>query len=596
MKKLSGIVGNSGIAIAPAKRILAPQEWFLERLTVPQKKEREIQPDVEFQRIAAAREKITKYLKQLYQTVEKKLNREELEIIEAQTALLEDTQFIETLKKFLQKPLSAEEAILETLAHFEAKFLALRHVRFRQKFTELQDIWYRVLSALYQGGDLSSLELKEPAIIVSKELSPTQFAALNWDLVRGIVTQRGSTTSHLTVLAQALEIPYLFGVSGQEEIRDGQELILDAFGRIVILSPTAEQMEKYRRRQKIWRQEKQRRKTPHRGQTQTACGCQVTLRANVNLSKELELLQYLNVEGIGLFRTEMLFMHRPTLPGEEEQFQFYRDIAKKLHPKPVVFRLLDIGGDKVLNCLQMPTEQNPELGMRGIRFLLSRRELLLTQLKALLKASRWGNVKILIPMLSSFEELLEVREIKSKLERELKIEKYIELGIMIETPASALMIPNLKGYADFLSLGTNDLLQFSMAADRNNHRVNYLLNPLYPQFLKLLELTVNLASEQSLPLAICGNMASDPLIFPLLLGLGLREFSLIPSKIPIIQLFTKKFTVQNARELAQRALQLKRRKEVLQELKNFAREFKLEEIFEEKSLKERGSLDGGERP
>jgi phosphotransferase system enzyme I (PtsI) len=429
----------------------------------------------------------------------------------------------------------------------------------RERAADITDVSRRILVQLLAIKKDSLSAIDEDVILVAHDLSPSETLTMNRDRVKGLVLDVGSRTSHTAILARAFGIPAVLGLSvSTREINTGDNLALDGSTGLVLVNPSEGDLLPYRAemlRQKEYQDTLgELRDLP----AQTLDGHRVLLKANIELPQEAERSQLYGAEGIGLFRSEFLFLSPGYSQEEEGQFQAYSQVVRAMKGLPVTIRTIDVGGDKLLPEFQMQ-EKNPLLGWRAIRFCLSMPELLKTQLRAILRASVFGQVKLMFPMISGVEELEEalnlLEEAKGECRRRgLASDPDMEVGIMIEVPSAALTADILASLSDFFSIGTNDLVQYTLAVDRGNERVSYLAQPLHPSVLRLVQMTIDAAHKRGIPAAMCGELAGDPQAAALLLGLGLDEFSMSAASIPLVKQAIRSCTLENCRALAAKVL------------------------------------------
>ncbi len=457
------------------------------------------------------------------------------EILLGQIAMLEDPCLMEEIHALITDGLCAEAAVDRVCRNYMEVFAAMDDELMRQRGADVEDMKDRLLRILLgrEGADLSSLPAD--AVLVARDLTPSLTVGLGH--IAGIVTELGGMTSHTAILARALEIPAVVGVPDVTNlVQGGQSIIVDGSGGVVIPSPDEQTLQRCRRRQESYRQARSSL-SQYAGQpTRTMDGHTVALFGNIGTAGQAEQVVQETGEGVGLFRTEFLFLERKNLPTEEEQFEVYRRAVQSLSDRTLIIRTLDVGGDKEIPCLGLEKEDNPFLGVRGIRWCLGREDVFLPQLRAILRASAFGRVKVMLPMVTTVEEVRAVRELIARLERELEekripYDREMEVGVMIETPAAAMIADLLAKEADFFSIGTNDLTQYVMAADRGNRKVAVLGDPLQPAVLRCVRSVVRAGHEAGIPVGMCGEAAADPRMIPLLLAFGLDEFSVDPNAI-----------------------------------------------------------------
>jgi phosphotransferase system enzyme I (PtsI) len=447
------------------------------------------------------------------------------------------------------------ERYAATLAAIEDDYL-------RERANDMRDVTARVLNNLLGRDEEADLRhLKEPCLVISHDLSPSNTAQLDKRHVLGFATDVGSKTSHTAIMARSLRIPAVVGlVNAAATLQSGQYALLDGFNGVLILNPTDQTLHEYGQliRRQATLQEKLR--DIQLKPAVTLDGHRVFLSANIEQASDAEQVKLFGAEGVGLFRTEYLFINRERLPREEQQYQAYREAAAALKPLPVVIRTLDLGGDKFLAHMPVPREMNPFLGWRAIRFCLQERDIFREQLRAILRASAEGNVKMMFPMISGLDELKQaqalVEEYKAELREEgVPFDEDLEIGAMIETPSAAIVADTLAKRLRFFSIGTNDLIQYSLAVDRMNEKIAHLYEPTHPAIVRLIKSTVEAAHNCKIWVSVCGEMASDPVLAPLLIGLGVDELSVAPSLVPPVKFVIRRIKMTEARELAQFALE-----------------------------------------
>src|ERR1043166_2580842 len=429
--------------------------------------------------------------------------------------------------------------------------------------------------------------LKEPCIVIGHDLTPTNTAQMDKSHVLGFATDVGSKTSHTAIMARSLRIPAIVGLKDAcDQLESGQFALLDGFNGVIIVNPTDQTLFEYGQiiRKQVTLQEKLRDILLK--PAVTLDGHRVLLSANIEPAADAEAVKANGAEGVGLFRTEYLFINREHPPGEEQQYQAYRTAAAALKPLPVVIRTLDLGGDKFMAHLQMPAEMNPFLGWRAIRFCLQERHVFREQLRAILRASAEGNVRMMYPMISGLDELKQanalVEEYKAELRREnVPFDEQREIGAMIETPSAAIVADSLAKRLKFFSIGTNDLIQYSLAVDRMNEKIAHLYEPTHPAIVRLIKTTVDAAHQHKIWVSVCGEMAGDPVLVPLLLGLGVDELSAAPSLVPQVKFIIRRLKLSEAKELAEFALNCESASEILARCQELARQI-APSLFEEK--------------
>jgi phosphoenolpyruvate-protein phosphotransferase (PTS system enzyme I) len=426
------------------------------------------------------------------------------------------------------------------------------------------------------GGDLK--HLREPCIVITDDLVPSQTAVLDRKMVLGFATDAGSKTSHTAIMARSLQIPAVVGLRDlSEKLETGQFVLLDGYNGLVIVNPTDQTLFEYGQIERRHVDFETRLHDIHAEAAVTLDGTRIILSANVEHPNDSEVVKACGAEGVGLFRTEYLFINREILPTEEEQYQAYRKVAAALKPAPVVIRTLDLGGDKFLSHLPVPNEMNPFLGWRAIRFCLQQKEIFRAQLRAILRASVEGNIKMMYPMISCLDELQQANTLLEEYKTELRCENVpfnndLEVGAMIEIPSAAVAADTLAKHAKFFSVGTNDLIQYTLAVDRLNEKIAHLYEPTHPAILRLIKTSVDAAHKNNIWIGVCGEMAGDPILVPLLLGLGVDELSATPAVVPQIKYLIRRLKMEDARKLAEDALQCDSGVEILRRAQNLARE------------------------
>lgn len=500
--------------------------------------------------------------------MEKLTGKKEAEILRGHVLMLEDPYVSGEIEKLIASLKSAECAVETVYDRFVSAFSAAGDEFTSQRAVDVSDVKEGLLRLLSGEAEADLSALPPGTVLVVRELTPSMTAEIQKENICGIVTQTGGMTSHSAILARALEIPAVLSVENVTELAEnGKEVIVDGLKGEVLLDPDSDTLSLYRGKRKEFLNEQKELKKFIGKKTQTADGEFLELAANIgSIEETYNALEY-GAQGIGLFRTELLYLERSSLPDEEEQFKLYRQAVLAMRGKPVIIRTLDIGGDKKMPALNLEREENPFLGWRAIRLCLGREELFRTQLKALLRASAYGELRIMLPFITCAEELREAKKILKELKEELNTQKtkfdaQIKLGVMIETPAAVLISDLLAQEADFFSIGTNDLTQYVMAADRGNARVSYLYSPYYPAVLRAIRKTAESAVKGGIPVGMCGEAAADPLLLPLLISFGLSELSVSPNLIPAVRRGISRWSRKEADSLCQRALSLSTEEEV----------------------------------
>jgi len=554
--KIKGIPASNGIAIAKVF-LLEQQEINIEKKEISD-------PEKEIKRLEEAIQVAKNELEAIKKHTLQELGKEKAEIFAAHLLVLEDPELIKPVKDRIQnEKVNAEFSLQETATMFIQIFEKMDNEYMKERAADIRDVVNRVQAHL-TGVSLSNPSMiSEEVIVIAEDLTPSDTAQLNRKYVKGFATDIGGRTSHSAIMARSLEIPAVVGTKNiTEQLKNDMYVIVDGINGEIIVNPTTEIVNEYeeKRKQYEWQKE-QWAKLVHE-KTTTSDGFHVELAANIGTPEDVKGALNNGAEGIGLYRTEFLYMGRNQLPTEDEQFEAYKTVLEKMGDKPVVVRTLDIGGDKELPYLHLPKELNPFLGFRAIRLCLEEQEIFRTQLRALLRASTYGNLKIMFPMIATLEEfrkakaiLLEEKEALQKSGE--KISESIELGIMVEIPSTAVLADQFATEVDFFSIGTNDLIQYTMAADRMNERVSYLYQPYHPSILRLINMVIQAAHAEGKWVGMCGEMAGDEIAIPILLGLGLDEFSMSASSILPARSQLLGLSKEKAAQLAQEVLHLK---------------------------------------
>ncbi|PZE22562.1 phosphoenolpyruvate--protein phosphotransferase [Paenibacillus xerothermodurans] len=525
---VEGIGASSGIAMGNAF-VIPTWEWDF-----PDKLIDVTDLAYEFERlydgIRSSKNEI-EHIKQEFVTV---LGEEQTSIFDAHLAILEDPIFMSEVQGIMQRQYKAAEvAVKEAIDKFVNMFDLLDDQYMKERALDIKDVGNRLLKHLLGVLEDTLPPRDHPYIVVAKELIPSQMVHLDPNQALGLVTMLGGKTSHVAIMARAMGVPYVLGLEGKlsTPIQNGDFLIIDGDEGVVYVNPSEELIERYTIRKSLWHKQHEQLQALAEVPAQTKDGAAFQLAANISTVKDLELALRNGASGVGLFRTEFLYMDRDSLPQEEEQFTVYRQAAEQMGGKPVVIRTLDIGGDKSLDYFELPEEENPSLGYRAIRISLDHTDLFKTQLRAILRASHYGRIKILYPMISSIEELDKANTILESVKQELRGESIpfahnIEVGIMIEVPAAVIIAELLAPKVDFFSIGTNDLVQYILAVDRMNETVAHLYDPFHPAVLRMLKRTVEAAKTANLQVSVCGEMAGDIRALPIWLALGITDLSM----------------------------------------------------------------------
>lgn len=571
MRVLKGVSASPGIAIAKAYLLDEPDLSF-DKKTVTD-------TDMEVERFHAALTNAIEELEVIYIKAKEKLDEDKAAILKAHLLILNDPELISLIEeKIKTETINAEQALQETAKLFISTFEHMESEQMKERAIDIQDVKKRILSHLLGIEIVNPNIISEEVIIIAENLTPSETVQFNHTFVKGFITNMGGRTSHTAILARSLEIPAVIGTKvATKEIKNGDLIIVDGIKGEVHINPTPEMLTYFKNEQiHLQKQQEKWKKLVHEPTISTD-GHRVKIVANIGTANDLEDVSKHGAEGIGLFRTELLFIGRSKLPTEEEQFEDYKALLEGMKGKSVVVRTIDIGGDKELPYLDLPKELNPFLGLRGIRFCLKEQEIFRTQLRALLRASFFGNLKIMFPMIATLDEFREAKRILEEEKLKLisartRISDQIELGIMVEIPSTALMANQFAKEVDFFSIGSNDLNQYTMAADRMNERISYLYQPYSPAILQLIKMVIDAAHANGKWVGMCGEMAGDEIAIPLLLGLGLDEFSMNTSSVLKARWQIFSLSKKKMEELAKRTLQMSTAKEVVEAVKNATRE------------------------
>jgi len=508
------------------------------------------------------------------------LGAEDASIFDAHLLVLEDPTLIEEVSRIItEEKVTAEYAFKQVADKYTKTLSSIDDEYLRERAADMRDVTSRLLHKLVGHTEEMDLrKLSEPCLIISYDLSPSRTALLDRKMVLGFATDVGSKTSHTAIMARSLRIPAVVGLQhASRDLTSGAYALLDGYNGLIIINPTDQTLFEYGQlvRRHVTLEEKLQEVQDK--PAVSLDGTRIVLSANVEQSSDAEAVIACGAEGVGLFRTEYLFINRETLPTEDEQFASYSQVAAALKPNPVIIRTLDLGGDKFLSHLQVPQEMNPFLGWRAIRFCLQQREIFRNQLRAILRASVHGNVKLMYPMISCLDELIQANKLVEEYMQELRTEGVpfdggIEIGVMIEIPSAALAADSLAKRCKFFSIGTNDLIQYSLAIDRLNEKIAHLYEPTNPAILRLIKMTVDAAHKHGIWVGVCGEVAGDPIMTPLLLGLGVDELSVTPPILPQIKFLIRRLKMADARELAEFGLQSESGAEVLGRAEAYVRQ------------------------
>jgi phosphotransferase system enzyme I (PtsI) len=505
---------------------------------------------------------------EMQQRIAEAIGAKDAAIFDAHLLVVEDRTLIdEVLRRLETERCNVEWVFQEVASNYAETLSKIDDPYLRERAMDIQDVTRRIVRNLQGKAPKPLLSMGEPHILVAHNLTPSDTATMNRNLVLGIATDLGSSTSHTAIIARSLNIPAVVGLHDvTEKLESGQHVLLDGYTGALIVDPVAETLAYYGevelRKGLITKELKRLRETP----STTADGRHIVLSANIELPGDVESVAENGAEGIGLYRTEFLFVNRDTLPTEEEQYETYRKVAERVHPDPLIIRTFDLGGDKLaVGMVDVGDELNPFLGWRAIRFCLENIDIFKTQLRAIVRASVVGNVKIMFPMISGLEELRRAKEVLEECNKEIGSTKMgrMEVGAMIEIPSAAISADALAREVDFFSIGTNDLIQYTIAVDRVNERIAHLYEPTHPAVLRLLKMIADAAHANKIWVGVCGEMARDVALIPLLIGLGMDELSVGSTSVPRVKMAVRSLAVPECQQLVSDALQLQTSSEIL---------------------------------
>lgn len=498
----------------------------------------------------------------------------EAEILKGHILMIQDPFMNDEIEKLIKKGECAEYALENICDMFIGIFSAADDELTQQRAADVSDLKKRLLKILLGIEDIDISAVLPDTVLCVSDLTPSMTAGIDRENIVGIITEIGGTTSHSAIIARALEIPAVLGVKNAVDIlKNGSSVIVDGTKGNVIANPSESEIAEYTIKKTDFLKEKTELQKYIGQTTKTSDGIQVELVCNIGNPKDADKVLQYDGEGVGLFRTEFLFMDRPQTPSEDEQFEAYKTVAMKMEGRPVIIRTLDVGGDKDIPYLNMSKEDNPFLGYRAVRYCLGNKKLYSAQLKALLRASAFGNIKIMIPMVSCIEEVREVKSLIRELKRQLDTEKIaynknIPIGVMIETPSASIIADILAKEADFFSIGTNDLTQYTMAVDRGNSNVSYLYSVFNPSVLRSIKHIITCAKTENIPVGMCGEAAADKMLIPLLLSFGLDEFSVSATSVLATRKAISEWSKQSANKIAEKVMQFS----TADEVKNYLKE------------------------
>ena len=558
-----------GIAVSPG---IVSGKVFLysaAEFTVPHTAISPEHVDSEIARFLNARTATVAQLEAIMEKARVNFGEEEAEIFEGHIMLLEDEDLEEEITDFIRSNTLCAEAAVDHAVNNQCETLrSLDDEYLRERATDMRDIGDRVIKSLLGIESASLGDIDENVILVAKDLTPSETAQINLNFVKGFITDLGGRTSHTSIMARSLELPAIVGTEDiTRRVTHGEPIILDALNNRFVLNPTQDEVEEFTRLQTTFLAEREELSKLRTLPAETTDGHRVELCSNIGGLHDCAGAERNGAEGVGLFRTEFLFMDRDSLPDEEEQLASYRAVAKAMKDHAVIVRTMDIGGDKDLPYLNLPQEMNPFLGWRAIRICLDRRDILRTQVRAILRASAFGKLRIMFPMVISVEEFRELKTEVENYKAELRAEGHnfdenIEVGIMVETPAAAAIAHHLAKEVDFFSIGTNDLTQYTLAVDRGNEQIAHLYNPMTPSVLTLIKRVIDASHAAGKWTGMCGEFAGDERAALVLLGMGLDEFSMSSISIPRIKKLIRNISFETAKTIAANVLDMATAQEI----------------------------------
>ncbi len=560
--RIKGISGSRGIAVGNVYK------YIQEEIVIPDYIVPEGGVDQEIAKFAGAMAATLKQLDNIRKKTLDEMGPEEAAIFEAHMQIAQDPSLSDGIKALVESgTMNVVAATEQTINIFADIFLGMEDPYMRERGADIKDIGDRLLRNMLGMNPRGLSHVTGDVILVAHDLAPSDTASLDKSIVKGIVTAAGGPTSHAAIMARTLEIPAVMGLGDIEAFTNSERAVVLGTDGDVILEPTDEEFASYTQKAADFQKELQLLKESANLPAVTTDGHHVELFGNIGKAKDSKNALTMGAAGIGLYRTEFLYMENDTLPTEDVQFGEYKKVAEQMKGQPVIIRTMDIGGDKELKCLDLPHEMNPFLGYRAIRISLNRPDIFKVQLRALLRASAFGDIHIMYPMIASVEEVKKANAILDECKQELRNEskdfnENIKVGIMIEVPAAAVISPILVKYVDFFSIGTNDLCQYTLAVDRMNENIGYLYQPLHPAVLRLIKTVIDASHAQGKFTGMCGEMGGDPMATMILLGLGLDEFSMTASSIPLIKNIVRSVSKAECEGIAAKALEMDTAEEI----------------------------------
>lgn len=555
-----------GIAIAKAL-ILKEEELIVEKKSIT---------DIESEKIKfnSALLKSREDLQKIHDNVLKDIGKDKAEIFQAHLMILNDPELINPTISKIETGLNAEFAFQEVTTQMIQIFESIEDEYLKERAADVRDVSKRVLTYLL-GKEVTDVSiLPEDVILIAEDLTPSVTASMDKSKVKGFLTNIGGKTSHTSIMAKTLEIPAIVGLEDiTDRVKNGDIIAFNGKTGEIIINPNLQELDRYKEEKINFENYKKEIKQLIGKKSTTKDGKTVELAGNIGTPDDIDGLLVNDAEGVGLFRTEFLYMNRNEIPSEDEQYEAYKKVLEAMNNKPVIIRTLDIGGDKEVPYMHLPKESNPFLGYRAIRLCLDRKDLFITQLRALLRASIHGKLRIMFPMISSLEELLQAKHILNETKEALikegiKVSDNIEVGMMIEVPSAAIISDILAKHVDFFSIGTNDLIQYTTAVDRINEKISYLYTPMNPAVLRLIKLVIDNAHKAGIWAGMCGEVAGDERLIPVLLGMGLDEFSMSAISILPARRLISSLSLKEAQDISNRVLSLDSAEEIATLLSN----------------------------
>ena len=568
-KRLNGISAAPGICIGKAYLVDREGVDVVAKYYLPQK-----QIAGEIKRFKAAVKKSKEELRSIIDNTPEEL-REHAGILETQEVILKDKMLYgRTVETIETESVNAEWALKKVVGNLKSIFQQMQDDYLKERASDIVHVSDRILQYLTGAKWVDIKEIDKRVVLVARDLSPAQTSQINLERIKGFVTDRGGKASHTGIIARSIEIPAVLGLDRATiDIRHDDLIIVDGTAGVVIIHPTEKTLVNYEERRYRYEQRRAQISRSSRLPAETKDGSKMTIMGNIELPEEIVSVLNYGGEGVGLYRTEFQYMNRSSFPGEQELFERYQDVVEVMAPKPVTIRTLDINGDKAVSNRFQCHETNPDLGLRGIRYCLKRPQVFQTQLRAILRAAAFGNIRIMFPMISHYKEIIDAKKMLEQAAESLEKEgipynRDIQVGIMLEVPSAAVMADLMAEEVDFFSVGTNDLIQYTLAVDRGNEQVADLFRPLDPAVIRLLKQMTEVSKAKNTPIFMCGEMAGDPINIPLLMAMGFDELSMSPQGIPAVKRMVRAIRLKETPDLLAEVLKQKNAKHIAQLLKS----------------------------